>query len=184
MGATAELLTMGRKPSIKSAVLVLGCMVDGSETARYGYTATGEVHLLDLVACTLDGEQRDWLLSTDRKVWLTDHAMDWASEERVSAAREDRGDGSCYPSFNHMSAVFRRLAAIVQDLVHCPTKVKRMLLEIQLFLAQPTLDKFPIVTGHAKDVQASFMEGGLVRDALTLLTSIEKKDLKTLIDAI
>ena len=183
MGSAAEVLTIGRKPSLKPIVLVLGSLVEGSGTTRHCYTATGEMHRLDLVGCTLDGEQRDWLLSTDdRKVWLTDHVIDW-SEERMAAAREE-WDGSHYPSLEHASAVLRRLAAVVQELAHCPAQVKGMLLEIQLFLAQPIVEKLPIIVQHAKDVRRSLVDGGLLRDCLTSLASVEKKDIRTLLNAV
>ena len=101
----------------------------------------------------------------------------------MAAAQED-WDGSHYPSLEHASAVLRRLAAVAQELAHCPAQVKRILLEIQLFLAQPTTDKLPIVTGHASSVRASFLDGGMARDCLTLLASVEKKDIATLVHAV
>jgi len=183
MGSAAELLAVGRKPSLKPVALVLGGMVEGSETTRYCYTTTGQPHRLDLTACTLDGEPKDWLLSTDRKVMLTDHVLDWESDDRLAAARV-HWDGSQFPSLEHMSVVLRELATVTREQPHCPEQVKREMLEIELFLAQPSTDSLPIVTGRAHNVRARFLDGGLIRDCLSLLGSLNVKAIKTLVSAV
>ena len=125
-----------------------------------------------------DDQPKDWIMSTDRRLLFTDQVLDWEASEALMGARQEWDNGKYYPSVESSSAVLLQLCDAFEQLQNCPEKLKLALMEIGLFLAQPTQDKLPIIVGHALDVQRSFLDGGLIRDALTTLASTEKQDVK------
>jgi len=181
MGGAAEVLEQGARPSHKIVLMVMGQLSDGdgNGSARTCYEASGVVHILDMHQCTLDGEPVDWLLSRDHsQVFHTDSIANWDSISALSEARIGWGHGRFYPSLEDMRFVLLHLGNVVMpSLRQASEKLKQMCLEIAVFLSKPGAGALPIVTGHAFSVRNSFLDGGFIRDCLTLLASIERKDI-------
>lgn len=184
MGAAAQVLEQGTRPLHRVAVMVMGQLADGegNASARVCYEASGRMHTLDMHQCTLDGEPADWLLCRNRsQVLHTDAIVDWDSISALSEARGGWDHGRYYPSLEDMQCVLLHLGKVVMpSLKQATEKLRQLCLEIALFLAQPSVVGLPIVTGQAKSVQHSFMDGGFIRDCLTQCASIREKDVPRL----
>ena len=182
MGCAAQFLEQGSRPAHQSHSMVVGELAgDDIGDFRVCYEADGSPHQLGMLQCTLDGQPRDWLLSTERISLHTDAIIDWTATHRLRAARADWGAGEYFPSLEAMRHVLLCLGSTVMPTLNtAPANLKQMCLEIAVFTTEPESARLPIVTGHAHSVKNSFLEGGLIRDSLMLFASLETKHIRDL----
>jgi hypothetical protein len=180
LGNAAYVLEHGRCRVKKQQIIILVLGELTGQGTRLCHEATGTPHELGMLQCTFDGQPMDWLMDQDRsRVWLTDSIIDWAASTALSSALEEF-DGSCYPSHEDMRAVLLHLGNhVMVQLTTVPPQVQHMALEIAIFLGDPSMDRLPIVVGHAAKVRDMFLHGGLIRDCLSLLVSFEPNDVRS-----
>ena len=185
MGSAREVCEQGLRPSHKAKLLVLGNLSaspEGNTAIRDGYSAKGGLHRLDLRSCMLDDEPKDWLLCRDRsQVLFTDAIVDWSMNDGLIEARKGWGEGKFFPLMEDTRSVLLHLGVTVMPGIdHAPSKLKRMLMEIAVFLDNPDIKTLPIMIGHALSARDSFLDGGLIRDCLVSFATLESKDIAEL----
>ena len=59
-------------------------------------------------------------------------------------------------------------------------KHRQAALEIGLFLREPSGQRLPLIVDLAKDLKGIFLDGGLIKDCLSIVGSLDQKQLKEL----
>ena len=59
-------------------------------------------------------------------------------------------------------------------------KQQQAILEIAVFLKEPILDKMQLTIGHAQLLKRGLLDGGLLKDCLSLVASLDAKTVKEL----
>jgi hypothetical protein len=160
-------------PKGKSLLLVLGKhLVDGE---REAFTADGTHHKLDLASCILDDQRPvDWLLQLDdERLYLTDAVLGeaWVTDAALVKTKT-AWDGSAYPSIDDAMAVVRVASSIIQE--HGSDSVKASMIEVHLFVVNPTQQQRETVKAHAATVRKSFLFGGLLHDCFSIIMTVER----------
>ena len=90
--------------------------------------------ILDMLRCTVDGENKDWLLHNagGGDAWYTDHIVDWSSSEELQNVRKNLFDVHAYPSLLDARMVLKHLPAYIEGATTC-VKLRAAALQLGSF---------------------------------------------------
>ena len=177
----APKVSQGDAPRGPVVYVVLAAHIDGGNL-RLCHEPDGTPHRLDLTANVFDGEPKDWIMDVDSSSphrLHTDVVLGdlWQSDSMLEAARVAWDNGTFLPSLKDTMDVLRSASATVQSQQISP-EARQAMVEIALFLAQPTETKRMLTRGHSETLRRFFVSGGLIYDCLTCMMALEPNHVK------
>ena len=174
-------LTSGRRSRKRaSQEMVLGDRTD-ADGVRLCYESDGSEHRLDMLRCLLDEKPVDWLLSLDCDLLVTtDHIMDWGGSQGVQDARKSWGNGEYFPTVLEAKEVLCHLGDTATQIAELSPTQRQGFLQIALFLRAPDEHSPDLAAGHADALKKGFLDGGQIRDCLSMMGSLDKKKISAL----
>jgi len=191
-GRLVQVLPQGMGPGVsggkappkgKCLLLVLGKHLLDSK--REAFEADGTRHELDMATCVLDDQRPcDWILHRqldDERCYMTDAVLGDAWETDAALLKTRSGwDGSEYPSIQDAMAVIRAASGTIQG--QAIDSVKAAVLEVHLFVVDPTQQQRETAKSHAATARKARLFGGLLHDCLSVILNVEESDVQQMID--